>query len=57
MTTSRKSEKGVDYTLETRPYPSAAEGIVFWRGSDGSVLELTYEEQLARDTSKSISDI
>lgn len=56
MAVNRKTENGITYTLERRRHPSLGEGVVYWLGEDESTLELTYEEQLARDTSKAITE-
>lgn len=56
MTNTRKTENGITYRLKKRDQASIAEGIYYWEGSDGSILELTEEEQAERDTSRSLTD-
>jgi hypothetical protein len=56
MAKNRKTENGINYRIERRRDYSITEWSVFWRGEDGSVLELTNDERLERDTSRSIND-
>lgn len=56
MTKNVKEENGVTYRIAQRDSPSMAEYSLYWRGDDGSTLELTYDEKAERDTSKSLAD-
>jgi hypothetical protein len=56
MAKNSKTENGIRYTIEYTKHPSMAEEVVYWRGNDGSRLDLTYEEKVERDTSRSIAD-
>ena len=48
MTTSRKTQNGIDYTLERRTDHDIMQQPWFWRGNDDSVLEPTSEEVIDR---------
>jgi len=56
MASDYKTENGIDYSIVRRRDPSITEGAWYWKGSDGSILELTDEEVADRDTSRSITD-
>jgi hypothetical protein len=52
MTTSHKTQNGIDYTLERRTDHDMTQQAWFWRGDDDSVLEPTTDEVIDRIPSR-----